>query len=92
MVTAVDRFQTICYPMVHRIWQPKASHRKMALAWAVALAFCAPQAIVFGVNEGGEEEAFGAGRRWCVARSLGTVDGELSDMEDKAVRNGILHL
>ena len=70
---AVDRFQTICYPMVHRIWKPSRSHRKTALAWALALAFCAPQALVFGVGEDGRCGAV-----------LGTLQGQCcNEMGDR---------
>ena len=72
---AVDRFQTICYPMVHRIWQPAGSHRKIALAWALALAFCAPQALVFAAGEDGR----------CAA-ALGTLQGQYFTLQNKPKR------
>ncbi len=44
---AVDRFQTICYPMVNRVWKPEISRKKIAVAWATALLACIPQLFVF---------------------------------------------
>ena len=55
VATAVDRFQTICYPLMHRIWKPENSYRKIGLAWAISLVFCIPQTLLHGV-EGGEDE------------------------------------
>ena len=47
---AVDRYQTICYPMVNRVWKPQTSHKKIAVAWIFAIALCSPQAVVFGTE------------------------------------------
>jgi hypothetical protein len=68
VMTALDRFQSICYPMVHRVWKPRDSHRKIAVAWATALALCVPQAFIFGA------EATLSGQVGCVAY-LGSIDG-----------------
>ena len=79
MVTAVDRYQTICYPMVHRIWKPANSHRKIGLAWVIALVFCVPQAFVFGgqqqQQQADADDGSTKGELKCVAH-LGPQEGK----------------
>eukprot|EP00095_Tigriopus_kingsejongensis_P005316 maker-scaffold123_size333416-snap-gene-0.10 protein:Tk05316 transcript:maker-scaffold123_size333416-snap-gene-0.10-mRNA-1 annotation:"vasopressin v1a" len=47
VMTAVDRFQTICYPMENRFWKLMDSCKKVALAWVLSLLFCIPQIFLY---------------------------------------------
>ncbi len=56
---AVDRYRSICFPMRHRCWRRNSRHgdrRRVAQVWALALALCLPQALVFGRSEEEEEQ------------------------------------
>ncbi len=66
VVMAVDRYGAICYPMRQRrrAWRPRDSRRRVAQVWALALALCTPQAIVFG----GDGDGDGDGGVGCAAK------------------------
>ena len=63
----IDRYQSICYPISHRVWKPQESHRKIAIFWVIAFLLCAPQILVFGIGHDGICES-----------QLGPLKGNLS--------------
>ena len=53
IMTAIDRFQAICYPLSNCTWTPKRSNIMIFVAWVVSLLLCIPQAVIFGQSEVG---------------------------------------
>ncbi|XP_075536292.1 oxytocin receptor-like [Dermacentor variabilis] len=51
VVTAVDRYQAICFPLSNCSWTPTKSKLLVSLAWAVSLLCCVPQLFVFSYQE-----------------------------------------
>ncbi|KAK8786607.1 hypothetical protein V5799_023619 [Amblyomma americanum] len=51
VVTAVDRYQAICFPLSKCSWTPAKSKLLVSLAWAVSLLCCVPQLFVFSYQE-----------------------------------------
>ncbi|XP_045582759.2 cephalotocin receptor 1 [Procambarus clarkii] len=53
VMTALDRYQVICYPLSNCAWTPRRSKNMIFLAWALALGSCTPQVFVFSYQEVG---------------------------------------
>ncbi|KAH9370398.1 hypothetical protein HPB48_020391 [Haemaphysalis longicornis] len=51
VVTAVDRYQAICFPLSNCSWTPTKSKLLISLAWAVSLLCCVPQLFIFSYQE-----------------------------------------
>lgn len=47
VVTAIDRYQAICYPMMNCSWTPQRSKIMIAIAWVVSLLLSTPQLFIF---------------------------------------------
>ncbi|XP_064090925.1 oxytocin receptor-like [Macrobrachium nipponense] len=54
VMTALDRYQVICYPLSTCSWTPKSSRKMIYLAWGLALGSCTPQVFVFSFQEVGD--------------------------------------
>nr|QWT72250.1 oxytocin/vasopressin-like peptide receptor [Portunus pelagicus] len=54
VMTALDRYQVICYPLSNCAWTPRRSKNMIYLAWALALGSCTPQVFVFSYQEVGD--------------------------------------
>ncbi|TRY76586.1 hypothetical protein TCAL_00119 [Tigriopus californicus] len=54
VMTAVDRYQTICFPLENRFWIPRDSFKKIAGAWFLSGVLCIPQIFIHASKlEGG---------------------------------------
>ncbi|KAH9369804.1 hypothetical protein HPB48_011646 [Haemaphysalis longicornis] len=51
VVTAVDRYQAICFPLSNCSWTPTKSKLLISLAWLVSLSCCVPQLFIFSYQE-----------------------------------------
>lgn len=51
VVTAIDRYQAICFPLTNCQWTSRKSKLMIAFAWIVSLSCCAPQAFIFSYQE-----------------------------------------
>lgn len=51
VMTAVDRYQAICYPLSNCAWTPSRSKLMISCAWIVSLLCCVPQTIIFSYQE-----------------------------------------
>ncbi|XP_072142522.1 oxytocin receptor-like [Dermacentor andersoni] len=51
VVTAVDRYQAICFPLSSCSWTPRKSKILVSVAWAVSLLCCVPQVFIFSYQE-----------------------------------------
>ncbi|ODM96185.1 [Arg8]-vasotocin receptor [Orchesella cincta] len=47
VMTALDRYQAICYPLSNCTWTARRSKVMLGLAWAISLLFSAPQTFIF---------------------------------------------
>ena len=47
VMTSIDRYQAICYPLTNCQWTPTRSQLMIALAWIIALLCCIPQVFIF---------------------------------------------
>ena len=47
IMTAIDRYQAICFPLSNCTWTPKRSKIMIGSAWFVATLLCVPQTVVF---------------------------------------------
>ncbi|KAK7073574.1 hypothetical protein SK128_015392 [Halocaridina rubra] len=54
VMTALDRYQVICYPLSTCSWTPKSSRKMIYLAWGLALGSCMPQIFVFSYQDVGD--------------------------------------
>ena len=52
IMTAIDRFQAICYPLSNCTWTPRRSNIMIGIAWVISIALCVPQAIIFHGRDG----------------------------------------
>ncbi|KAH7961503.1 oxytocin receptor [Rhipicephalus sanguineus] len=51
VVTAIDRYQAICFPLSNCSWTPNKSKLLISVAWIVALMCCVPQLFIFSYQE-----------------------------------------
>lgn len=51
VVTAVDRYQAICFPLSNCSWTPTKSKLLISFAWIVSLLCCVPQVFIFSYQE-----------------------------------------
>ncbi|XP_023240388.1 vasopressin V1a receptor-like [Centruroides sculpturatus] len=51
VVTAIDRYQAICYPLASFSWTPKRSKIMILSAWITSLLCCVPQLFIFSYQE-----------------------------------------
>ncbi|CAG2169399.1 unnamed protein product [Oppiella nova] len=51
VVTAIDRYQAICYPLSNCNWTSKKSKLMIAIAWIISILCSAPQAFIFSYQE-----------------------------------------
>ncbi|CAL8135431.1 unnamed protein product [Orchesella dallaii] len=47
VMTALDRYQAICYPLSNCTWTARRSKVMLGLAWAISYLFCVPQIFIF---------------------------------------------
>ena len=47
VVTAIDRYQAICFPLANCTWTERRAKVMIAFAWLIALICCFPQAFIF---------------------------------------------
>ncbi|XP_064472807.1 oxytocin receptor-like [Ornithodoros turicata] len=57
VVTAVDRYQAICFPLSNCSWTPTKSKLMIAFAWTVSSLCCLPQVFIFSYQQV-EEDVF----------------------------------
>ncbi|XP_013400523.1 annetocin receptor [Lingula anatina] len=59
VMTAIDRYLAICYPLRSQQWSPRKAHVMVAIAWGVSLALSIPQLTIFAMRPvPGEEGVF----------------------------------
>jgi arginine vasopressin receptor 1A len=51
VMTALDRYQAICYPLTNCSWTARQSKLMIGFAWGIAILFCTPQVFVFSLEE-----------------------------------------
>ncbi|XP_037798131.1 oxytocin receptor-like [Penaeus monodon] len=51
VMTALDRYQVICYPLSNCSWTPRSSKNMIFVAWVLALGSCTPQVFIFNYQE-----------------------------------------
>lgn len=51
VMTALDRFISICYPLASQTWTTRRVHIMISVAWVLSLAFSIPQLILFSMQE-----------------------------------------
>ncbi|OWF49451.1 cephalotocin receptor 1-like [Mizuhopecten yessoensis] len=51
VMTALDRFSSICYPLASQTWTTRRVHIMISTAWILSLAFSIPQLIIFSMQE-----------------------------------------
>ncbi|XP_054156855.1 oxytocin receptor-like [Oppia nitens] len=51
VVTAIDRYQAICFPLSNCSWTPRRSKLMIAGAWLISIIFSLPQAFIFSYQE-----------------------------------------
>ncbi|XP_037272900.1 oxytocin receptor [Rhipicephalus microplus] len=51
VVTAIDRYQAICFPLSNCSWTPNKSKLLISVAWIVSLMCCGPQLFIFSYQE-----------------------------------------
>ena len=47
IMTAIDRYQAICYPLTNCTWTPRRSNIMIGVAWVISLLLSIPQATIF---------------------------------------------
>lgn len=47
VMTAIDRYQAICFPMTNCAWTPNRSKIMIIIAWIISTLFCLPQLFIF---------------------------------------------
>ncbi|XP_041374722.1 annetocin receptor-like [Gigantopelta aegis] len=55
VMTAIDRYTSICHPLTSHIWTPKRVHLMVLAAWVLSLLFSTPQLFIFSYTEVAEE-------------------------------------
>ncbi|XP_022247004.1 oxytocin receptor-like [Limulus polyphemus] len=51
MVTAIDRYQAICFPLTRCTWTPRRSKLMIVGAWIISILCCSPQAFIFSYQQ-----------------------------------------
>lgn len=51
VMTAIDRYQAICYPLSNCSWTPKRSKVMIGISWVISLLLCVPQTFIFSFME-----------------------------------------
>ncbi|XP_060063843.1 cephalotocin receptor 1-like [Ylistrum balloti] len=51
VMTALDRFSSICYPLASQTWTTRRVHIMISTAWILSLIFSIPQLILFSMQE-----------------------------------------
>jgi hypothetical protein len=51
VMTALDRYQAICYPLSNCSWTARRSKFMLGTAWTLAILFCLPQIYIFNYQE-----------------------------------------
>ncbi|KAH6940051.1 hypothetical protein HPB50_024500 [Hyalomma asiaticum] len=51
VVTAIDRYMAICFPLSNCSWTPTKSKLLISVAWIVSLLCCVPQLFIFSYQE-----------------------------------------
>jgi len=51
VMTAIDRYQAICYPLSNCTWTARRSKLMLGIAWAISLLFCIPQLFIFSLQK-----------------------------------------
>ncbi|XP_054157379.1 oxytocin receptor-like [Oppia nitens] len=51
VVTAIDRYQAICYPLSNCKWTSRKSKLMITIAWMISILCSAPQAFIFSYQE-----------------------------------------
>lgn len=51
VMTAIDRYGSICRPLTSHTWTTKRVHVMVAIAWGLSLAFSIPQLTIFSYSE-----------------------------------------
>lgn len=51
VVTAIDRYQAICYPLTNCQWTSRKSKLMITIAWIISIFCSAPQAFIFSYQE-----------------------------------------
>ena len=51
VMTALDRYLAICYPLTAHTWTSKKMHSMVAVAWLLSLIFATPQLFIFSYRE-----------------------------------------
>ena len=51
VVTAIDRYQAICFPLSNCSWTPCRSKLMISCAWIISIIFCLPQVFIFSYQE-----------------------------------------
>jgi len=51
VVTAIDRYQAICFPLTNCQWTSRKSKLMITVAWSISLLCSAPQAFIFSYQE-----------------------------------------
>ncbi|XP_054159921.1 vasopressin V1a receptor-like [Oppia nitens] len=51
VMTSIDRYQAICYPLSNCQWTPTRSQLMISFAWLIALICCTPQAFIFSYQQ-----------------------------------------
>ncbi|CAG2166664.1 unnamed protein product, partial [Oppiella nova] len=51
VVTAIDRYQAICFPLSNCSWTPRRSKLMIACAWLISIICSLPQAFIFSYQE-----------------------------------------
>lgn len=47
VVTAIDRYQAICFPLANCTWTERRAKIMISIAWLISLICCLPQAFIF---------------------------------------------
>lgn len=55
VVTAIDRYQAICFPLANCTWTARRSKLMITVAWLISLLCCAPQPILFSYQRVSED-------------------------------------
>ncbi|KAJ8319981.1 hypothetical protein KUTeg_001568 [Tegillarca granosa] len=51
VMTALDRYISICYPLTSQTWTSRRVHIMVALAWGLSLVLSVPQLVLFSMQE-----------------------------------------
>ncbi|XP_013784095.1 oxytocin receptor-like [Limulus polyphemus] len=55
LVTAIDRYQAICFPLTSCVWTPRKSKIMIANAWIISILCCFPQIFIFSYQKVSED-------------------------------------